>query len=242
MIYKIQLENFEGPLDLLLYFIRRDELDIYDIPIAKITKDFIDVIEEWKRGNLILAGDFIVMASTLMRVKAKMMIPRPELDEDGDIIDPREELMQQLIDYKRFREASDILKNMAINNSYSIRRQFEQELSNAEDDELEAYFKDITLYDLARKFKEAIESKPIISQFELNREPIRLEKQKELILKYFDGEGRLKFTTIINSLRSRMEIVVTFLAVLDLVRDGLCSLEQSDVFGEIEIFHLSLKS
>jgi len=242
MIYKIQLENFEGPLDLLLYFIRRDELDIYDIPIAKITKDFIDVIEEWKRANLILAGDFIVMASTLMRVKAKMMIPRPELDEDGDIIDPREELMQQLIDYKRFREASDILKNMAINNSYSIRRQFEQELSNAEDDELEAYFKDITLYDLARKFKEAIESKPIISQFELNREPIRLEKQKELILKYFDGEGRLKFTTIINSLRSRMEIVVTFLAVLDLVRDGLCSLEQSDVFGEIEIFHLSLKS
>ena len=77
MIYKIQLENFEGPLDLLLYFIRRDELDIYDIPIAKITKDFIDVIEEWKRANLILAGDFIVMASTLMRVKAKMMIPRP---------------------------------------------------------------------------------------------------------------------------------------------------------------------
>tara|TARA_B100001758_G_scaffold46825_1_gene37615 strand:- start:10055 stop:10783 length:729 start_codon:yes stop_codon:yes gene_type:complete len=242
MIYKIQLENFEGPLDLLLYFIRRDELDIYDIPIAKITKDFIDVIEEWKRANLILAGDFIVMASTLMRVKARMMIPRPELDEDGDIIDPREELMQQLIDYKRFREASDILKNMAINNSYSIRRQFEQELSNAEDDELEAYFKDITLYDLARKFKEAIESKPVISQFELNREPIRLEKQKELILKYFDGEGRVRFTTIINSLKSRMEIVVTFLAVLDLVRDGLCSLEQSDVFGEIEIFHLSLKS
>ena len=242
MIYKIQLENFEGPLDLLLYFIRRDDLDIYDIPIAKITKDFIDVIEEWKRANLILAGDFIVMASTLMRVKARMMIPRPELDEDGDIIDPREELMQQLIDYKRFREASDILKNMAINNSYSIRRQFEQELSNAEDDELEAYFKDITLYDLARKFKEAIESKPVISQFELNREPIRLEKQKELILKYFDGEGRVRFTTIINSLKSRMEIVVTFLAVLDLVRDGLCSLEQSDVFGEIEIFHLSLKS
>ena len=242
MIYKIQLANFEGPLDLLLYFIRRDELDIYDIPIAKITKDFIDVIEEWKRANLILAGDFIVMASTLMRVKARMMIPRPELDEDGDIIDPREELMQQLIDYRRFREASGILKNMAIDNSYSIRRQFEQELSNAEDDELEAYFKDITLYDLARKFKEAIESKPVISQFELNREPIRLEKQKELILKYFDGEGRVRFTTIINSLKSRMEIVVTFLAVLDLVRDGLCSLEQSDVFGEIEIFHLSLKS
>ena len=242
MIYKIQLENFEGPLDLLLYFIRRDELDIYDIPIAKITKEFIDVIEDWKRANLILAGDFIVMASTLMRVKARMMIPRPEFDEDGEIIDPREELMQQLIDYKRFRDASDILKNMAINSSQNVRRQFEQEFLISEDDELEVYFKDITLYDLARKFKEAIELKPVISQFELSREPIRLEKQKELILKYFDGEGRLTFTTIINSLKSRMEIVVTFLAVLDLVREGICSLKQTDVFGDIELFHLTLKS
>ena len=123
MIYKVQLKNFEGPLDLLLYFIRRDELDIYDIPIAKITKDFIAVIEEWKRANIVLAGDFIVMASTLMRVKAKMMLPRPELDEDGEIIDPREELMQQLIDYKRFRDASDILKRMSIERSYKVARQ-----------------------------------------------------------------------------------------------------------------------
>ena len=109
MSYRIKLENFEGPLDLLLYFIRRDELDIYDIPISKITKDFVAVIEEWKKLNMVIAGDFIVMASTLMRVKAKMMIPRPELDEDGDLIDPREELMKQLIDYKRFRDAADML-------------------------------------------------------------------------------------------------------------------------------------
>ena len=242
MIYRIQLENFEGPLDLLLYFIRRDELDIYDIPIAQITKDFIDVIEEWKQANLILAGDFIVMTSTLMRVKAKMMIPRPELDEDGEVIDPREELMQQLIDYKRFRDASDILNNMAVERSHSISRQFEQEVSTSEGDDLGTYFKNVTLFDLARIFKEAIESKPVISQFELNREPVRLEKQKELILKYFDGEGRLRFTTIIKKLKSRMEVIVTFLAVLDLVRDGICNLEQSDIFGEIELVHLSLKS
>ena len=168
MIYKVQIKNFEGPLDLLLYFIRRDELDIYDIPIAKITKDFIAVIEEWKRANLVVAGDFIVMASTLMRVKAKMMLPRPELDEDGEILDPREELMQQLIDYKRFRDASDILKKMSIERSYNVARQFEQEISINKGDDLEIYFKDVTLYDLARKFKEAIDSKPVISQFELN--------------------------------------------------------------------------
>ena len=113
MTYKIHLENFEGPLDLLLYFVRRDELDIYDIPIAKITKDFIDIVEEWKRLNLLIAGDFIVMASTLMRIKAKMMIPRPEIDDDGEIIDPRSELIQQLIDYRRYRNAAETLKNMA---------------------------------------------------------------------------------------------------------------------------------
>ena len=83
MNYEIQLEKFEGPLDLLLYFIRRDELDIYDIPISKITEDFINTINEWKRLNLVVAGDFIVMASTLMRIKAKMMIPRKELNEEG---------------------------------------------------------------------------------------------------------------------------------------------------------------
>ena len=241
-MYRIQLDNFEGPLDLLLYFIRRDELDIYDIPIAKITKDFIDVIEEWKRTNLVLAGDFIVMASTLMRVKAKMMIPRPDFDEDGDIIDPRTELMNQLIDYKRFRDAADMLSDMAIDRSQNLSRQFQQTISESEMHDLGFYLNDLTLYDLAKIFKQAIESRPVISQFELSREPVRLEKQKELILKYFDDEGRLSFTFIIKQLKSRMEIVVTFLAVLDLVREGICKLRQVDVFGEIELIHLQIKS
>ena len=241
-MYRIQLDNFEGPLDLLLYFIRRDELDIYDIPIAKITKDFINVIEEWKRTNLVLAGDFIVMASTLMRVKAKMMIPRPELDEDGDIIDPRTELMNQLIDYKRFRDAADMLNDMAIDRSQNLSRQFQQTIPESEMHDLGFYLNDLTLYDLAKIFKQAIESRPVISQFELNREPVRLEKQKELILKYFDDEGRLSFTFIIKKLKSRMEIVVTFLAVLDLVREGVCKLQQVDIFGEIELIHLQIKS
>ena len=242
MSYRIHFKNFEGPLDLLLYFIRRDELDIYDIPISKITKDFIAVIEEWKQLNMIIAGDFIVMASTLMRVKAKMMIPRPELDDEGDIIDPRAELMNQLIDYKRFRDAAEMLDAMAGSTRNSIARQFEQEISNAPSEDIESFLQDVTLYDLAKVFKEAMENRPVISQFELNREPVRLEKQKELILKYFDDEGRLSFTFIIKKLNSRMEIVVTFLAVLDLVREGLCKLKQVHVFGEIELVHLQIKS
>ena len=242
MSYRIHLENFEGPLDLLLYFIRRDELDIYDIPISKITKDFIEVIEKWKQLNMVIAGDFIVMASTLMRVKAKMMIPRPELDEDGDIIDPRAELMQQLIDYKRFRDVAEMLDTMADKTSNSIPRQFQQEIPNLDGEDLGTLLKDVTLYDLARVFKEAMENRPMISQFELNREPVRLEKQKEFIFKHFDGEGRLRFKTLINKLKSRIQFIVTFLAILDLVKEGVCTIDQQNVFGDIELVHLIIEA
>ncbi len=242
MSYKIHLDNFEGPLDLLLYFIRRDELDIYDIPIAKITRDFINVIEEWKKLNILIAGDFIVMASTLMRIKARIMIPRPDIDEDGEIIDPRIELMQQLINYRRYRDAAGMLENLAIERKNFIPRQFKQEVTPDENNELGIYFRDISLYELARLFKVAMENRPVISQFELNREPIKLEKQKELIMKFFDGEGRIKLNNLISTLKSKMEIIVTFLAVLDLVKEGICTITQSEIFGQIELINLGMKS
>ena len=223
---------------MLLYFIRRDKIDIYDIPIAQITKDFVDMIEKWKRMNMLVAGEFIVMASTLMRVKAKMMIPRPELDEAGEIIDPRTELMQQLIDYKRFRDAAGMLNSMADDRSHVVPRQFEQDIKIIEGEEIGSLLHEVTLYDLARVFKEAMENRPVMSQFELNREPIKLEQQKEFLFKFFDGDGRLRFSTLLKELQTRMEIIVTFLAILDLVREGTCTFEQNDVFDEIELIHL----
>ncbi len=242
MAYKIELNNFEGPLDLLLYFIRRDELDIYDIPISKITKDFIEMIDKWEMMNIVVAGEFIVMASTLMRVKAKMMIPRPQLDDEGEVIDPRTELMQQLIDYKRFRDGAEMLNELALKRKNNVPRQFIQNISESEKEDLGAYFQDITLFDLARFFKEAMDSKPVISQFEMSREPVRLEKQKELIMKYFDGEGKLKFSNLFNILKSKIEIIVTFLAVLDLLREGVCTINQNKIFGEIELIYVEIKS
>jgi segregation and condensation protein A len=238
MSYQVKLENFEGPMDLLLYFIRRDELDIYDIPIGQITKDFVDMIEEWKRMNMLIAGEFIVMAASLMRVKAKMMIPRPELDDEGVIIDPRTELMQQLIDYKRFRDAAEMLDSIAEERSHVVPRQFEQDIKVLDGDKIGTLLRDVTLYDLARVFKEAMENRPVMSQFELSREPIRLEQQKEFLFKYFDGDGRLKFSTLLKNLKTRLEIIVTFLAILDLVREGTCTFEQNDVFDDIELIHL----
>ena len=234
-MYQIHLDNFEGPIDLLLYFIRRDELDIYDIPISKITKEFVDTIEEWEKMHLNVAGDFIVMASTLMRIKAKLLLPRPEFDDDGEIIDPRTELIQQLVEYKRYKNAAELLYNLSNDQSQRFRRQLEPLIAVDESDVEENLILDVTLFDLARFFKSAMDSMPVVSQFELNREPVKLEEQKKFIFKYFDGDGKLKFSTILSKLETRMEIVVTFLAILDLVRDGSCKLIQEKVFGDLEL-------
>ena len=234
-MYKVQLNNFEGPIDLLLYFIRRDELNIYDIPISKITKEFITTLEEWKKVHLHIAGDFIVMASTLMRIKAKLLLPRPELDDDGEIMDPRTELIQQLIEYKRFKEAADLLKNLSKKRGLNFSRQLETIVSEEHLKDEENIIIDISLFDLAKVFKNAIDNMPVVSQFELSREPVKLEDQKSFIFKHFDEEGRLRFSTILTKLNTRMKVVVTFLAILDLVREGVCSIIQDEIFGELEL-------
>ena len=234
-MYKIQLNNFEGPIDLLLYFIRRDELDIYDIPISEITKEFVRTVEEWKKMHLHVAGDFIVMASTLMRIKAKLLLPRPELDDEGEIIDPRTELIQQLVEYKRFKNAAELLGNLSSERELNFPRQLDSSLGKDIQDFEENIIINASLYDLAKVFKNAIDNMPVVSQFELSREPVKLEEQKEFILKHFDGDGRLNFSTILSKLDTRMKIVVTFLAILDMVREGLCSLQQNEIFGELEL-------
>ena len=234
-MYKVQLNNFEGPIDLLLYFIRRDELDIYDIPISEITKEFVKTVEEWKKMHLHVAGDFIVMASTLMRIKAKLLLPRPELDDEGEIVDPRTELIQQLVEYKRFKNAAELLGNLSSERELNFPRQLEPSLGEDFQDFEENIIINASLYDLAKVFKNAIDNMPVVSQFELSREPVKLEEQKEFILKHFDGDGRLNFSTILSKLDTRMKIVVTFLAILDMVREGLCSLQQNEIFGELEL-------
>ena len=234
-MYKVQLNNFEGPIDLLLYFIRRDELDIYDIPISEITREFVRTVEEWKKMHLHVAGDFIVMASTLMRIKAKLLLPRPELDDEGEIIDPRTELIQQLVEYKRFKNAAELLGNLSSERDLNFPRQLEPSLVEDIQDFEENIIINASLYDLAKVFKNAIDNMPVVSQFELSRELVKLEEQKEFILKHFDGDGRLKFSAILSKLDTRMKIVVTFLAILDMVREGLCTLQQNKIFGELEL-------
>ena len=239
MSYHIKIENFEGPLDLLLYFIRKDELDIYDIPISQITKDFMNVISEWKRLNMIVAGDFIVMASTLMRVKARMLIPRPELDDNGIAIDPREELMNQLIDYSRFKDAASFLIQMNEESRLVTPRQFKQSIKLNSGDKINLVLENITLFDIARYFKNLMEKRPIISQFELSREPIKLEQKKEIIVKSLNEKRELSFKTLTKKIQSKLELIVTFLAVLDLIRLGICYVVQDAIFGELKLIKIN---
>ena len=234
MTYRVHLENFEGPLDLLLYFIRRDKIDIYDIPIANITEEFMEMLEEIKKMNINIAGEFIVMAATLMRIKSKMLLPRPALDEEYDIIDPRKELVDQLLEYSRFKETAATLDIYAAKRSQVFPKGKIVNITDAPE-EVNVILKDVTLYDIARAFKVAMDNMPVIQSYELEREPVHLDDQKELIMRSFDGDGRMRFSTLINQLDSKIAIVVTFLALLELIRSHKITIVQNELFGELEI-------
>ena len=235
-LYKVQLDQFEGPLDLLLYFIRRDEIDIYDIPIAQITSEYLQIIEGMKSMNLSVAGEFILMAATLMRIKSKMLLPRPELDDEGEPIDPRKELVQQLVEYHRFKDVSSELSLKLHDQSYRHGRSGFQKIEGMSD--VGVYFKKVSLFDLAQYFKEAMDRMPVITSYELHREPISLDDKKHFILKSFDGDGTLTFSRLLSSCEDKQEIIITFLSVLDLMRLLEIVIYQNNLFGDMEIHRL----
>ena len=132
-MHRVELDKFQGPLDLLLYFIRRDEIDIYDIPIAEITAEYLQIVEDVKAMNISIAGEFILMAATLMRIKSKMLLPRPDLDDLGEPIDPRTELVQQLLEYKKYKDIADNLSEKWEKLSYQHERMISEPVSEKED-------------------------------------------------------------------------------------------------------------
>ncbi len=238
-MYRVHLDQFQGPLDLLLYFIRRDEIDIYDIPIARITAEYLEALETMESLNIGVAGEFILMTATLMRIKSRMLLPRPELDEEGQPIDPRTELVQQLLEYQRFKEAAQHLERRVEEQSYHFTRttEFQGDFSG---DDPDIYLGKITLFDLARYFKDVLDRRPVITSFDLHPEPIRLEDQKIMIYKSFDSKGRISFKKLVQQCQSKLEIIVTFLAILELVRLQQVQVSQNDLFDDLELRRLDL--
>ena len=235
MSYKVELQNFEGPMDLLLYFIKRDKLDIYDIPITHITSEFMKVLKRWEEMKISVAGEFIVMASTLMRIKVKMMLPKKLNDEDGQIIDPRNELMIQLMEYKKYHAAANMLAKLSETRSRYFTRPIFRDKDINQFESKHLLVSEISLFELAKAFKNLLEKKNVSDVLKFNKEPLNLENQKKYIISLFDEKGKLVFKELIKNLVSRFEIVLTFLAILDLIKNKICSVVQNTVYGEIEL-------
>ena len=240
-MYKVKLENFTGPLDLLLYFIRRDEIDVYDIPLARITAEYMETLDMMQTLNLNVAGEFILMAATLMRIKVKMLLPKPQLGDEDEVEDPRAELVQQLLEYQRFKKMAYDLDKLAMERGQYHPRGFEMNSPDMEENAA-SYLKDVTLYEIARLFKNAMDNMPVIQPYELHREQVHLGDQKTLISRSFDIDGRLRFSALIKKLKTKLEVVVTFLAVLELIRMRQIIVIQNDLFGEMEIQRLGAEA
>lgn len=221
-MYRISLSEFEGPLDLLLFFIKRDELDIYDIPIAHITKNFMEYLDAMQELNLEMAADFIYMASVLMSIKAKMLLPRPEMPAgELDEFDPRTELVQKLLEYKRFKEVS-----LGMQLLEEDRRQHFPRLTfeHIEATEIEDETKRPTLFDLIRAYQLAMKNMPKITVHEIKKIPVTIEQQTEFLLKKLDEQIQVSFIKTVAEFTERITIVVTFLAILEMAKMRLVNI------------------
>ena len=225
-MYKVKLNHFEGPLDLLLFFIKRDELDIYDIPIAKITKEFLEYVNFIKMLDLEVAGDFILMASTLMHIKVRMLLPR-ELDEKGEEIDPRDELVKALLQYKRYKEMAEELSFLeSAQRKLIFRGNFSEDIKETPH-EYETLLKNVSVYDLAKYFKRAIEQIKEEPVHQINRINVSIDEQMQFIIQKLDEKSEINFLILMSELREKIRIIVTFIALLEMVKMGTVSIKSS---------------
>lgn len=223
--YKITLPQFEGPFDLLLFFIERDELDIYDIPIAQITDDFLDYIRQMEALNIDMASEFILVAATLCRIKARLLLPRKEVDEEGNEIDPRNELVARLLEYKRLKSVLEDLRKLEEERSLREKRgNTAKELRKiAQKALVDAELESITLYKLMRAFERVMQryedSKSIKTIHTVYRYSYTIEDQTSYITAKLRPGHRSDFEEIFGGLENRIHAIVTFLALLELINN-----------------------
>jgi len=240
--FEIKLPKFEGPFDLLLFFIEGDELDIHDIPIARITNDFLDYMHTMQQMNIELASEFILVAATLMRIKAKLLLPRYEKGEDGNEIDPRQDLVRQLLDYKQFKAAAEDLRQMEDERMMRFARgNIQQELAKmvtASETGYAGELNQLTLYRLIATFEK------VMARFEdqQNRHfhtvvqpPFTIENQKEHIRKKLMQKPQMNFTDLFEECTGKLHAVFTFLALLELLQNRNVLIFMSEGFNNFVI-------
>jgi len=231
--YQIKLDDFEGPFDLLLFFIERDELDIYNIPITKITNDFLDHIHETGKLNIEVSSEFILFISTLMRIKAKMLLPRKEHDAEGNEIDPRQELIDKILEYKRFKEASAKMAEMEAVRMLMIKRgNLQAELSQIGEEAGEGTeIQTISLFKLLKAFERVVQrlheknNRPVHTVVQYN---YTMEEIRDYMLDISRKEKTLSFEKIFEVAENRIHAIFLFLNMLELVQQKFLSI----VIGE----------
>ena len=226
--YRVKLEIFEGPLDLLLYLIKKDEIDIYDIPIARITEQYLAYLELMQELDISVAGDFLVMASTLIYIKSKMLLPPdPKADGEEDLSeDPRAELIERLLEYQKFKSASQMLYSRGeIESACYTRGPLETDSSNPE--------VSATLFDLLRVFREVLKRAEAEIEMEIARDEMTIAEKLAQIHAMLEERERINVRELFEMSRSKRELIITFLALLELVKEWKIYLIQDEPFGDI---------
>jgi segregation and condensation protein A len=229
--YQVRIENFEGPLDLLLHLIKKNEINIYDIPIAMIAQQYLEYLEAMEELNLNVAGDFLVMAATLLQIKSKMLLPVDETaDDDEDGPDPREELVRRLLEYKAFKEAARQLDDQEKIWREIFRR---EQAPLVEEVEEELPLENVSLFDLVDALKEVLERNPSSRLIEIVPDNLTVRERMNLILETLEGKDSVSFAALFEGSGHRMVVVVTFLALLELMRLRIARVFQAETFGPI---------
>ncbi len=226
---KVFLEAFEGPLDLLLYLIRRQNLDILDIPVAEISKQYAHYIDLMSDMQFELAGEYLVMAATLAEIKSRMLLPR-STQEDTDEDDPRAELVRRLQEYERFKQAADDLNALE-----RLERDVLPAGAEATERKIVTTLPDVTLKEVLIAFKEAIERAEMFAHLHVQREPLSVRERMSAILVALKGEKYANFSDLFDSEEGRMGVTVTFLAMLELLREALIEVVQNEPYGPLHV-------
>lgn len=243
MALPVKIENFEGPLDLLLHLIDVNKFNIFDIPIVEITEQYLEYVRNMDKRDLNVMSEFLVMAATLLEIKAKMLLP-VEVDEEGEEIDPREELVQKLLEYKMYKYMSYELKDRmqdAAKAMYKDPTIPEEVEGYIEPVDLEKLLGDLTLKRLNEIFQSVMKRQnekldPIRSKFgKIEKEEVSLEDKLDFVDSYAKEHGTFSFRKLLEGQKSKMQIVVTFLAILELMKMGKIMIEQEDTFADIII-------
>lgn len=233
MSYKVKLDVFEGPLDLLLYLIQKEEVDIYDIPIAKVTDQYLEYLELMQLLDLNIAGEFLVMAATLMHIKSKMLLPPDQTEEAKEEEDPRTELVRRLLEYKKFKEAASELSHMESHQKHFFARVGSG--IKPEEAQPKPEFFEASLFDLITAFTKVLKDIPKETFYQVIKDEFTVSDKIHDVLHMLVDKKTLFFTDLFSNAKNKFEIVTIFLALLELIKIKEVVVRQSSPFGEIEI-------